>query len=346
VHAYLSCALLGETPAAHLLRRTRPRAVTPAVSAQVVPQLVWEPQDAGAQVVAVASGDNHVAALCRNGEVITWGCNERGQLGRIGSVRAAPAREEEAEGRDATPWRKAEFLQPAPMHLPVDLPARPSAIACGSHATFVIVADGAVYACGLNNWGQLGVTPHPHGEHSLSVPQLAVALGGAQVAAIAGGDHHTLALTREGAILAFGRQAYGRLGLPTVDTMSAAAVDQPEEAPVGGLCGAVRGIAAGVAVSGCFSDEECGVWFCGLGDAMQLAKPAGKEEDEAALRRAEQTKVFQAVNITQLEFGGQHTVMLGVPRPEAAPAPPHSEASRASPAPSTPLLLPPAVSVR
>jgi regulator of chromosome condensation len=297
-------------------------------------------------VVAIASGDDHVAALCRSGAVITWGSNERGQLGRSGSARTAPSCEEQAEGRSATPWRKAAFLQPAPMQLPAHLPARPSAIACGSHATFVILADGAVYACGLNNWGQLGVAPQQHGEHSLSVPQLAVALGGAQVAAIAGGDHHTLALTREGAILAFGRQAYGRLGLPTVDTMSAATVLEPEEAPVGGLVGAVRGIAAGVAVSGCFSDAQCGVWFCGLGDAMQLAKPAGKEEDEAALRRAERTKAFQAVTITQLEFGGLHAVMLGVPRPEAAPAPPLSEALRAAPMPSAPLPLPPPVDVR
>lgn len=82
-------------------------------------------------------------------------------------------------------------------------------IHCGGYSTFVVTMRGAVYACGLNNYGQLGVG---HADNVYEMEEVE-GLRGKGVVAIAAGLHHTLALTRAGHVFAFGRGDSGQLGL-------------------------------------------------------------------------------------------------------------------------------------
>lgn len=108
---------------------------------------------------------------------------------------------------------------------------------CGAYHTFLLTESGNVYACGLNNMGQLGLgsldTPYT------GVPLLIPTLEGRGVVSLSGGEHHSLALTEDGDVYAFGRGDNNQLGLgvdieptPTkVSTVRGFGASRPEGAP-------------------------------------------------------------------------------------------------------------------
>lgn len=65
-------------------------------------------------------------------------------------------------------------------------------VAAGLYSSFAVTNDGRVEAWGLNNYGQLALPASTTMFHTPSVVQ---ALGDHRVAAVAGGQHHALAVT-------------------------------------------------------------------------------------------------------------------------------------------------------
>lgn len=274
------------------------------VAMQLLPKLVWAPVSPAQQVVEIESGCDHVAARTAGGQVLTWGSGKQGQLGRIGTRLS-----------DRGHTELDIFTTPAPMHLPLSLRSKPQSISCGWYSTFVVLANGHVYATGLNNYGQLGMKS----DNCAFAPKRCSELKAYSVKRIAAGNHHTLALTEEGTVLAFGRPTYGRLGLKDADLSSDAPHRTAGKLAIDELEGSVQGIAAGDAISGCFSEQMCGLFLCGSNNTGMLAK-GNDDEDEAKMTKVKRTKVFNEVRITQLSFGGQHVAMLCVPTAPAAPA--------------------------
>ena len=151
------------------------------------------------------------------------------------------------------------------------------------------------------------------------VPKKAGALQGYNVKKIYPGDHHALAVTQDGKLIAWGRPTYGRLARDDAIVDSDTGIS-PGEVSVEGLEGAPVGAAAGGTVSGCYSNEMCGLWLCGMGSTGMLAKGADDDDDEKLMTKVKRTKVFNEVSIKHLEFGGQHVVMLIEPcKPAKAP---------------------------
>lgn len=65
---------------------------------------------------------------------------------------------------------------------------------------------------------------------------------------------------------------------------------------------------AGLAVSGCVT-EEGAAYLWGFGDNSQLGK--GEDDgDEILPKRLAETKQLAGRRVLQLEFGGQHAVLL------------------------------------
>ncbi|MEW6684312.1 MAG: hypothetical protein AB1451_15555 [Nitrospirota bacterium] len=153
----------------------------------------------GWQGAKLAAGEVHNAAIkivgqtadqppISYGTLWTWGNNERGQLGD-GTLadRDLPIQ----IGADAT-WRQ---------------------VAVGSLHTVAIKTDGTLWAWGDNSMGQLGVgsqtewsaTPTEVPKPSASDPWVGVATGA----------FHTLAITRNGNLWAWGANGNGQLGIPS-----------------------------------------------------------------------------------------------------------------------------------
>jgi alpha-tubulin suppressor-like RCC1 family protein len=175
----------------------------------------------GKTVTAIAAGDYHTVALTSDGKVFAWGANDVGQLG------------------DGT---AADRLRPVAVDMSGVLRGKTvSAIAAGGYYTVALTSDGKVFAWGANDVGQLGDGTHTHRSRPVAA-DMSGALLGKTVTAIAAGGYHTVALTSDGKVFAWGYNVIGQLGDgTTISRRTPVAVDM-----TGSLMGkSVTAIAAG-----------------------------------------------------------------------------------------------------
>ncbi|WP_324079894.1 beta-propeller fold lactonase family protein [Geomonas sp.] len=136
-------------------------------------------------IVAVAAGTSHSLALDCYGEVLSWGLNSCGQLGR-----------------------PVETYSPTPTHVPNLTDVRK--IACGENHTLALKHDGTVWAWGFNIFGQLGNGNAVNRATPIEVHGLS------DIVDIAGGQYHSVALKKDGTVWAWGLNQHGQLGDGTV----------------------------------------------------------------------------------------------------------------------------------
>ncbi|MDZ7863975.1 fibronectin type III domain-containing protein [Acidovorax sp.] len=160
-------------------------------------------------VAAMAPGSEHTCAVTTAGAVQCWGRNQFGQLG------------------DGSTTYKST---PQPV---TGLASGGAAIVAGYSHTCALTTAGAVRCWGANPFGQLG----DGSTTNKSTPQPVTGLAGG-VAAIAGRNGHTCALTTAGAVQCWGRNNEGQLG-------EGSTTDQSTPQPVTGLASGVAAIAAG-----------------------------------------------------------------------------------------------------
>lgn len=138
-------------------------------------------------VMDVSLGTHHSACIDIHGKVYTWGSGWQGKLG-LGTT----------ENQD-TPQRvlALQFLNI-------------SAVSCGACHTLFVTSDGDVYVCGRGD-ARLGL-----GETSdRLIPQLNTFLrsAGAFILKACAAEEHSLAMAIDGRVWAWGKDAYGKLGL-------------------------------------------------------------------------------------------------------------------------------------
>ncbi|KAK7810385.1 hypothetical protein U0070_022148 [Myodes glareolus] len=138
------------------------------------------------QVIEVACGSYHSLVLTSDGEVFAWGYNNSGQVGS-GSTANQPI-----------PRRVTGCLQNKVV----------MNIACGQMCSMAVVDTGEVYVWGYNGNGQLGLGS----SGNQPTPCRVAALQGIRVQRVACGYAHTLVLTDEGQVYAWGANSYGQLG--------------------------------------------------------------------------------------------------------------------------------------
>ena len=137
----------------------------------------------------VKSGGNHIVILSHR-HVYSWGENDTGALGTVfrGDLEDKKIFEPNAIGVKSV-----------------------RRIFVGKNATFLETLKGKIYACGLNNYGQLGKKPETETERWL-IPKRMNGIDGNHVLDIVGGEHHTLILTDDYKVLGAGRNDDGQLG--------------------------------------------------------------------------------------------------------------------------------------
>lgn len=155
---------------------------TPEGSPENLPRLVT---DLKGQVAQVALGEFHGVCLTKDAKVFSWGKSfRRGNI--LGH--------DETHGRPAAVQGLEGFT--------------PVKVACGRLHTVVVTEDGKVLTFGSGKVGQLG-----HGDSADSkLPKVVEGLAGHHVVDVACGKEHTLVLTAQGKVFAFGYDQYGQLG--------------------------------------------------------------------------------------------------------------------------------------
>jgi regulator of chromosome condensation len=156
------------------------------------------------KIKSLAAGVNHVLALDGSGTVFSWGIGENGELG----LRAYNTRR---------PTRTVATLTPSRVFLPG---IKVVSIVCGHHHNFAIDSNGRVYAWGLNNYRQTGISTSITDDNSaIIVPTRVSSLDSFEIQDIAGGFHHSIACCKDGKVLAWGRCHDFQMGMP-LETVS------------------------------------------------------------------------------------------------------------------------------
>lgn len=232
------------------------------------------------RIVEIATGANFSMALGDDGSIWAWGENGYGQLGDGTIVnRRTPVR--------------------------VKFNERARTIACGSYHTLIVDEAGNLWGWGQNDAGQLGdadgkPSPLPKKIRDIAGNQISNIIG------IAAGVEHSLALTREGKILAFGGNSYGQLGRGVISETG-----QPLPvvgATYGGQLSHVVAIAAGQYHSmALLKDGSAWAWGNNasgqLGDFSQTDSPAPG-------RISDPSNGGAISNIKSISAGGNRSIVI------------------------------------
>ncbi|KAK8062156.1 hypothetical protein PG997_014253 [Apiospora hydei] len=160
---------------------------TDNIRIQPTPALIPEVRN----ITRLAAGANHVLAMDKDGKVFTWGAGGQFQLGR----RTIARRGHHAEA-GLKPEPCGRFTK---KHYAVDVSA-------GSYHSFYIDNNGQVWGWGLNNFSQTGLSDRAGvSEAMIERPTMVASLEDKKVKQVSAGVHHSIACTKDGKVLTWGR---------------------------------------------------------------------------------------------------------------------------------------------
>ncbi|XP_073221979.1 uncharacterized protein [Cicer arietinum] len=174
----------------------------------------------GVKITSVAVGGRHTLALSDVGQVWGWGYGGEGQLGLGSRVKMVSSPHlipciESASGKDRSTFVQGSSAGVQCSNVPGSYVTE---IACGGRHSAVITDTGALLTFGWGLYGQCG-----QGNNADQLrPTLVPSLLATRVKQIAVGLWHTLCVTVNGQIYAFGGNQFGQLGTGN---------DQPETSP-------------------------------------------------------------------------------------------------------------------
>lgn len=208
------------------------------------------------KIVKVACGSGHSSALSDSGEAFSWGLNQFGALG-LGRI---------IEQSLSTPTRVPYFLENG---------IRVVDVSCGSRHTGFVAEHGALYMCGSNEYGQLGLSARALPPNSMkieSTPKHVTSLA-ERIVMVACGTTHTLALTDENNVFAMGSNKHGQLG-----TGNKVASTVPTRVANFDDCAALFKIAAGGHSAAITTAGELFIWGSGIfGEYLEPCSVAKEE---------------------------------------------------------------------
>ncbi|CAH0477266.1 unnamed protein product [Peronospora belbahrii] len=188
--------------------------------------------------IAASNGCEHIIALTDLGLAYSWGCNNRGQLGhgnlatKIHLPKLIESLKDTKLGYASVSYHHSAVvtdsgklytfgmndcgqlglehtqLQSIPQLVKSLKGIEVSMAACGLYHTLVCTATGDLFACGKNDYGQLGLA------HNRQVNVFSpVALTNETVCFVACGYYHSVVVTTDGQTFSVGRNDYGQLGI-------------------------------------------------------------------------------------------------------------------------------------
>jgi regulator of chromosome condensation len=237
-------------------------------------------------IVKIAVGENHNLALSDSGKVYEWGDVRLGQ------------RQNRRNRVNKLVPRLVHFAKLGRGRKIVDIFAH-------GYSSFARTDDDRVFAWGLNNFGQLGTGARDN----LVVPTVVKNLSGRGITVLSGSLHHTLALTGKHELLAFGRGAYGRLGLGDEKDRAAPTVVPVEFKQDGDY---FVSIAGGAGHSAAITAQGH-LYTWGYGDLLQLGHGNYNDQLTPKVVWTKEIAGFQRF-VVQASCGGQHTIVLTRPR--------------------------------
>ncbi|KAK2581260.1 hypothetical protein KPH14_008050 [Odynerus spinipes] len=225
-------------------------------------------------VLTITCGDEHSAVVCQSGRLFVFGSNDWGQLG-LG--------------------HKNHVSKPSCVK--ILKPEKVTQVACGRAHTLICTGGQKIFACGSDQEGQLGRGNSAVGD-SASTPVLVYdcGLAGPRIVQIAAGSHHSMALTSDGGVIAWGSNLEGQLGLSGISGL----VNKPTKVPIPEP---VKEISTGYYHSA-FLTESGLVYVCGESESGKLGIDVNFSTQVAPKQMQLPTPAIHVA------CGGHHTLIL------------------------------------
>mmetsp|Transcript_13263 Transcript_13263/g.18178 ORF Transcript_13263/g.18178 Transcript_13263/m.18178 type:complete len:552 (+) Transcript_13263:2-1657(+) len=282
---------------------------------QDVPLLI---QGLPANIVAVASGAVFNLARSADGRIYSWGLGECGELGReVPEMKKTVTIDGEQQKDYDLPSILKHHITPDFMYTAPNTPIGDvKSFGCGAYHSMVITVGDVVYACGLNNYGQLGLGQKKTNNGAVADTDnrswltRVTSLDDKGIVCVKGGVHHSLALSSKGSLWAFGRSDSGQLGCSSRTSSSAGDFSSSPVSPALPANTIVTSIACGGNHNLVLTDGNA-VYTWGYGDMLALGH--GEEKDETLPRKLnfDKAKKFKHITVTQVAGGGQHSAIIG-----------------------------------
>jgi alpha-tubulin suppressor-like RCC1 family protein len=138
----------------------------------------------GLSITVIKCGAYHSMALTLSGEVYTWGSNYLGQIGC-------------GDNNNKSVPTKVKGLNENKIKM----------ISCGFNHSMALTESGCVYSWGYNEFGQLGIANQIYSNSPKQIEMKDMIID-----KIACGHSHSLLLTNNGVIYAFGDNSLGQIG--------------------------------------------------------------------------------------------------------------------------------------
>jgi regulator of chromosome condensation len=249
-------------------------------------------------IVQIACGGQHVVALTRSNELLSWGVNDHGTLGRD----PAGAEEDQDEDDELNP----KEANPAPVDVSgLDPSIKWTQVVAGDNASFALTADGRVYGWGTFRSAEGVMGFLVGGDRIQKTPVLIPDLE--DIRQLAAGDNYVLAVDGQGKVFSWGCGEKSQLGRRTHGSRPAHAL---RPAGVGRL--PVRGAKA--AAVGCGSnhsfiiDSEGRVYAFGNNYDGQLALVEGAGESGGSVLRPTMVQGAEQYKIVEIAGGNTHSI--------------------------------------
>jgi alpha-tubulin suppressor-like RCC1 family protein len=153
-----------------------------------------EPNKIGCKIIQIACGGSHSAAVADNGRVFTWGLNKSGQCGVVSKTDSV--------------------IDPRPIDLSqVEKAGKAVSIVCGRNHTALLTKTGRVFVWGAATFCRLGLMDS---RKTQPLPVEIAIFKTLQIASIASGDFHMLALGKDGTVYSWGYGLEGQTGLGVI----------------------------------------------------------------------------------------------------------------------------------
>ena len=137
------------------------------------------------EIVQVAAGGTHSAAVTKDGDLYMWGSNGAGQLGVYSNANSKiPIKVNNSSS--TLPEKSVKY------------------VALGGNHSAAITKDGSLYIWGWNNYGQLGDGTTTERYTPIKIMD--------NVASVSLGDYHSAAVTKDGSLYMWGNNSSGQLG--------------------------------------------------------------------------------------------------------------------------------------
>lgn len=249
----------------------------------------------------MAIGTNHALALTHKGKAFVWGAGEQSQLGRRVVARTAAG---------ALVPREFGFQRKKIVD-----------IATGDYFSYAVEDNGTIYAWGHNGYGQTGIPVEKNQDDIIPVPTIVEGLRCRDIRQLAGGNHHTIARTKDGEVLVWGRLDNAEGGMKFEDMPEDAII---REERTGRIIASkkpltVPGLKAKHVATGtdtCFAITEKGqAYSWGFSTNYQTGQGTGNDVVEATLV---DNKAVRGKKLTFAGVGGQYGVLACAKEDDAA----------------------------